>query len=102
MGYWWPYCIHPQINQIGTAIPIKVGNTAAKMKIIEAFLLIGASSSSVNSYNSVNPHLLQVMMFKSAVAAAVTPRVLTCLGDFQSELPHFGQLPVFGRMKILQ
>tara|TARA_B100001741_G_scaffold34972_2_gene24981 strand:+ start:14752 stop:14910 length:159 start_codon:yes stop_codon:yes gene_type:complete len=41
--------IHPQINQIETPIPIKVGTTAAKIKIMPAFLLMGASSSSVNS-----------------------------------------------------
>ena len=96
-----PRYTHPQINQIDTPIPIKVGTTAAKINIIEAFLLIGASSSSVNSKNSVNPHFLQVMMFKSAVAAAVTPRVLTCLGGFQSALPHLGQLPLLRVMNIL-
>tara|TARA_Y100001980_G_C14555664_1_gene344740 strand:+ start:6718 stop:6882 length:165 start_codon:yes stop_codon:yes gene_type:complete len=44
--------IYPQIrikNQIGTAIPIKVGITAAKMKIKVAFFLIGSLSSSDNS-----------------------------------------------------
>ena len=41
--------IYPQINQTETAIPIKVGTTAAKMKIMAALLLMGASSSSVNS-----------------------------------------------------
>ena len=44
-----PREIYPQINQIETAIPIKVGTTAAKIKIMPAFLLMGASSSSVNS-----------------------------------------------------
>tara|TARA_B100000768_G_C11100435_1_gene298843 strand:+ start:260 stop:445 length:186 start_codon:yes stop_codon:yes gene_type:complete len=41
--------IYAQINQTETAIPIKVGTTAAKIKIMAAFLLTGVSSSSVNS-----------------------------------------------------
>ena len=48
-GFGWTHYIHPQINQIETPIPINVGTTAAKIKIIPAFLLMGASSSSVNS-----------------------------------------------------
>tara|TARA_B100000925_G_scaffold288276_1_gene268963 strand:- start:408 stop:695 length:288 start_codon:yes stop_codon:yes gene_type:complete len=92
---------YPQINQIGTAIPIKVGTTAAKKKILEAFLLIGASSSLVNSYNSLKPHLLHVMIFKSEVTVEVTPRVLICLGGFQSATPHFGQLPIALAMQVV-